>query len=151
MIYLDTSALVKRFVAETGSGTVQGLILRQRPVACATIAYAETYAGLKRRHREGALSAGQYRLACRRFERDWLEILKVELRAEVLTAARALSQRHTLRGFDAIHLASALTLQAAAHEPVTFVAADERLVQAAGRERLATLNPESGPKGGRSS
>jgi hypothetical protein len=49
-----------------------------------------------------------------------------------------------LRVFDAIHLASALGLQAAANERVTFVAADQRLVQAAAGEGLATINPEAG-------
>ena len=124
MTYLDTSALVKRFVSEAGSRQVQALLTRGGPVAAATIAYTELYSGLTRRHREGMLSPLQYRLACRRFEQDWI-------------------QRHGLRAFDAIHLASALGLQAAANEPVTFVAADQRLLRAAAGERLATVNPEA--------
>ena len=50
---------------------------------------------------------------------------------------------HALRGFDAIHLASALGLQAAANASVTFVAADHRLLRAAAQERLAIVNPEA--------
>jgi predicted nucleic acid-binding protein len=141
--YLDTSALVKRFVSEVGSGEVQRLVSGGAPVACATIAYAELYSGLTRRHREGALSRLQYRLACRHFERDWMAVTKIELNGEILSAARVLIQRHGLRGFDGIHLASALGLQAAANEPVTFVAADHRLVRAASDEALATINPEA--------
>ena len=141
MTYLDTSALVKRFVAETGSSKVQNLLTGGEPVASATIAYAELYSGLTRRHREGVLSRPQYRLACSRFERDWMALVKVELGAEILSSARGLIQRHGLRAFDAIHLASALGLQAAANEPVTFVAADQRLLRAAAGERLATVNP----------
>ena len=142
MTYVDTSALVKRFVSEAGSREVQSLLTRGEPIASATIAYAELYSGLTRRHREGALSLSQYQLACRRFERDWMALVKVELGAEILSSARGLIQRHGLRAFDAIHLASALGLQAAANEPVTFVAADQRLLQAAAGERLATVNPE---------
>ena len=93
MTYLDTSALVKRFVSEAGSSGVQSLLTGGEPVASATIAYAEMYSGLTRRH--------------------------------------------------AIHLASALGLQSAANEPVTFVAADQRLLRAAAGERLATVNPEA--------
>jgi uncharacterized protein len=141
--YLDTSALVKRFVSEVGSSEVQNLLTAGDPVASATIAYPELYSGLTRRHREGALSQLQYRLACRRVERDWTALVKVELGAEILTSARGLIQRHGLRAFDAIHLASALGLQAAANEPVTFVAADARLLRAAASERLATVNPEA--------
>ena len=143
MTYLDTSALVKRFVLEAGSSKVQSLLADDEPVASATIAYAELYSGLTRRHREGVLSRLQYRLACRRVERDWMAVVKVEVGADILASARELIQRHGLRAFDAIHLASALGLQAAANEPVTFVAADQRLLRAAVGERLATVNPES--------
>ena len=43
MTYLDTSALVKRFVAEAGSSKVQSLLTGRAPIASATIAYAELY------------------------------------------------------------------------------------------------------------
>ena len=39
MTYLDTSALVKRFVLEAGSSEVQDLLTGREPVACATLAY----------------------------------------------------------------------------------------------------------------
>ncbi|PYM94644.1 MAG: hypothetical protein DME08_17515 [Candidatus Rokuibacteriota bacterium] len=79
MTYLDTSALVKRFVAEAGSSKVQSLLTGRAPIASATIAYAELYSGLTRRHREGVLSQLQYRLACRNVERDWMALVKVRL------------------------------------------------------------------------
>ena len=143
MTYLDTSALVKRFVSEAGSSEVQSLLTGAEPIASATTAYLELYSGLTRRHREGFLSPLQHRVACRRVERDWMALVKVELGAEILSSARGLIQRHSLRAFDAIHLASALGLQAAANEPVTFVAAGQRLLRAATGERLATINPET--------
>ncbi len=59
MTYLDTSALVKRFVSEIGSGEVRRLVFGDGPIACATIAYVELHSGLTRRHREGALLANQ--------------------------------------------------------------------------------------------
>jgi len=141
--YLDTSALVKRFVSEAGSREVQTLLTRGEPVASASIAYAELYSGLTRRHREGGLSQLQYRRACRHFETDWMAFIKVDLGGEILSSARALIQRHALRAFDAIHLASALGLQAAVNEPVTFMASDARLLRAATGERLTAINPES--------
>jgi len=143
MTYLDTSALVKRFVLEAGSTEVQNLLTGGEPVACATIGYAELYSGLTRRQREGALSPLEYRRLCRRFEVDWMSVVKVELGAEILTAARGLIQRHGLRAFDGIHLASALGLKSATGEPVTFVASDRHLLRAAADERLVTLNPET--------
>lgn len=114
------------------------------PVSTATIAYAETYSGLTRRHRDGDLSATDYAHACEQFERDWSGYLRIRLDEHVLGSARLVIQRHALRGFDGIHLASALTLQDRWDETVVVVAADQRLLRAAAAEGLATLDVETG-------
>jgi len=142
MTYLDTSALIKRFVTEKGSDLVRTIFIRETPVATAKIAYAEVYAGLARKHREGHLSAAGYRLACRQFGSDWDAYVRVDLRDEILILARDLIQRHPLKGFDGIHLASALSLKNALDEDDLFVAADNRLLRAAGAEGLNTVNVE---------
>jgi uncharacterized protein len=114
------------------------------PLATATIAYAETYAALARRHRDRTLPAPGYARLGRRFEDDWATLLRVELDGAVLASTRVVIQRHVLRGFDGIHLASALRLRAETNENVTLAAADERLLQAAHAEGLAILNVETG-------
>jgi predicted nucleic acid-binding protein len=143
MNYLDTSALIKRFVAEKGSPLIQTIVTRGGSVATAKIAYAEVYAGLTRKHREGHLSDRLYALSCRQFESDWQAYILIDLRDEILLLARDLIQRHPLKGFDAIHLASALSLKSALGEEMTFAAADERLLRAAEAERLRPLNVET--------
>jgi len=143
VIYLDTSALIKRFVNEKGSPLVQSLLQQPEAVATAKIAYAEVFAGLARKFREGNIPKRLHALACRQFERDWSAYLRVELQDNVLLLARDLIQRHPLRGFDAVHLASALSLKNALGEEVTLAAADGRLLRAAGVENLVTLNVET--------
>ena len=143
MIYLDTSALIKRFVVEKGSRSVHGMIEKEGPVATAKIAYAEVHSGLARKVREGALSAGRHAFICRQVESDWGAYLRMDLTDEVLALARALIQRHPLRALDAIHLASALILKGSIGEPVDFVSADERQLRAAAKEDLGALNIES--------
>ncbi|HEY2990843.1 MAG TPA: type II toxin-antitoxin system VapC family toxin [Candidatus Binatia bacterium] len=143
MIYLDTSALIKRFVNEKGSSRVQSLVQQEEPVATAKIAYAEIFAGLARKLREGHLPRASHALACRQFERDWQSYLRVELQDDILFLARDLIQRHPLRGFDAVHLASALSLKNALAEEITFAAADTRLLRAAAAEKLEALNVET--------
>ncbi len=106
MIYLDTSALVKRFVAEAGSDRVGRLIAEEASVATAKIAYPEIYSGLTRKRREKDLSRSDYELACRQFEMDWEAYIRVDLHDEILNISRDLIQRYPLRGFDAVHLAS---------------------------------------------
>ncbi len=97
MTYLDTSALIKRFVVERGSPLMQRLVTREGPVATAKIAYAEVYAGLTRKRRDGHLSDRQYARVCRQFERDWHAYIRVDLRDEILQLARDLIQRHPLQ------------------------------------------------------
>lgn len=142
MNYLDTSALIKRFVSERGSSVVHALVSQGGPVATAKIAYAEIHAELARKRREGHLSRGQYALACGQFEQEWEAYVRVALSDEVLRLTRDLVQRHPLKGFDAIHLASAVTLGNALGENVLFVAADHRLIRAAEAEGLKALNVE---------
>ena len=142
MNYLDTSALIKRFVKERGSPLVQSLMRRSEPIATAKIAYAEFFAGLTRKLREGGIAGTHYARACRQFESDWQAYLRVELQDDILLVARDLIQRHPLRGFDAIHLASAMSLKNALGEEIIFVAADERLLHAAQAEMLEPFNVE---------
>ena len=143
MTYFDTSALVKRLVNEKGSERVTRMVLAEGPIATSKIASAEAYAALARRHRERALSRRGYAAALRNFRRDWEAYIRVDLRDDVLRRARSLVRRHPLRAYDAVHLATALDLQAAVGDPVTFVAADGALLKAATREGLAVVNPEA--------
>ncbi|EDN65160.1 hypothetical protein BGP_6579 [Beggiatoa sp. PS] len=50
---------------------------------------------------------------------------------------------HNLRGFDAVHLASAIFLQEQLQQPLPFSTFDNRLRQAAIAENLQVLFPES--------
>ena len=143
MNYLDTSALIKRFVGERGSDRVDALMAAGEPVATGKIAYAEVHSGLARKRREKAVSERDYRLACGRFESDWQAFVRVELTDEVLRLARDVIRRRGLRAFDALHLASAVGLQARLGEAVVFAAADRKLLAAARAEGLTPLDVES--------
>ena len=142
MTYLDTSALIKRFVVEAGSSRVDILLTRHGPAATATLAYAEVHAGLARKKREALVSERGYALTCQQFESEWRGYVRVDLRDDVLTLARDLVRRHPLRGADAIHLASALSFKQASGEDLGFAASDTQLLRAARAERLRAVNVE---------
>ena len=89
------------------------------------------------------MSKAQYSTACRQFESDWQAYVRVELQDDILLLARDLIQRHPLKGFDALHLASALRLKAALGEELRFAAADRNLLRAAEIEKLEALNVET--------
>ncbi len=136
MIYFDTSALIKLFVLEKGSEDAQRLSHDHFPVATATITHTETHSGCNRRKREGHLSARQYTRLSRQFEEHWTTYIRIELTQEVIALAKVLLERYPLRAFDAIHLASAISLQKGVQEPLQFAAADIRLLDAASAEHL---------------
>ena len=140
MNYFDTSALIKRFVTENGSERVAELVAADALIATSRVAYAEVHAGLARKLREGMLARAEHRRIARAFDRDWRAYARVDLPDDLLTRARDLVLRHPLRGFDAIHLASALHLRTAIAEEVRLVAADDRLLAAADAEGVGILD-----------
>jgi predicted nucleic acid-binding protein len=139
MIYLDTSALIKRYIWESGSEQVRQLFRDNATIITSKIAYAETYAALTRRMREGHLARVRYGQVCRFFELEWPAYLIVEVRDEVLHLSRDLIKKYPLRGFDALHLASAKSLRQQLKTPITFGGADQRLLESAKAEGFKLL------------
>ena len=140
MNYFDTSALIKRFVAEPGSKRVDALLAEEPILATSKVAYAEVHAGLARKLREQALTMAAYRRTSRAFDTDWRAYVRVDLADPLLLIVRDLVGRHPLRGFDAVHLASAMRLQEQLGEEIRVVASDDRLLTAADKEGLPTLD-----------
>jgi predicted nucleic acid-binding protein len=135
ILYLDTSSLIKLYVAEAGSEEVRRLIGEAALVATSVVAYPETRSAIARLRREGALTAAQAERLRTDFERDWPHYLAVEVREPIWRRAGDLVERHALRGFDGLHLASFLSLRAAGPgDEVRFSAFDDRLNAAARAE-----------------
>jgi predicted nucleic acid-binding protein len=137
--YLDTSALVKRYVREPGSATVRSLFRRKRSIAVSRIAYAELAAAVARAWRAGALDETERDDILRAAEQDFRTSEVVEVRAALVRRVPDLVVRAPLRGYDAVHVASALALKNRGMV-VDFWSADDRLLDAARSEGLrATL------------
>lgn len=137
MIYfLDASALVKAYVREAGTEEVRKLL--RRTLAASAISLVEVTSALRRRAREGGLSQPHADLAAAAVKADLREMWVVEVRRPVLDLAADLVGRHPLRAYDAVQLASALTLAKRAGA-VTFVCSDTVLLEAAQGEDLRGL------------
>ncbi len=146
--YVDTSALAKRYLKETGSAWVLSWI--EPPfgniIVVAELASVEMFSLMTRRQREGTLSPAN----AKTLEADFLlhnqkEYLVVPLESAILVQARALINKHPLRALDAIQLASALQAVALLNERITFVSADNNLLTAASAEGFAVDNPLTHP------
>lgn len=136
-LYLDTSALVKLYVQEVHTADVRRAVAAAEVVATSRVAYPEARAALARRHREGSLGARACRTAARALDRDLPSLAIIELTAPLAREAGELAALRSLRGFDAIHLASALSMGRLLGAPPRFLAYDTRLVAAAREEGLA--------------
>ena len=135
IVYLDTSSLIKLYVEEAGSDRVRQLVKAAALVSTSVVAYAEARAALARQRREGGLTVAGYDRAKGDFDRDWPRYLTVEVTEAVCRSAGDLAEKHRLRGFDGLHLASYLSLhREGMPRPITFSSFDEALNRAARRE-----------------
>jgi len=150
--YLDTSALSKRYVQETGTAWIRSLVAPSagHTLLTARITMVEIYSALARRRREGSVPATDCAIASQAFTaHSATEYEFVELDLGVVTLAHDLLEHHPLRAYDAVQLASALianqVLQAASLTPLVFLSADDRLNKAAASEGLTVDNPNTHP------
>jgi predicted nucleic acid-binding protein len=148
--YFDSSALVKRYVAEVGTEWVTDLCAADAGHTLYTvrISGAEIIAALYLRARTGTLAAPDAQTAAEQFKTDFRDRYQiVEITEPLVDSAMTLAERRGLRGYDSVQLASALALQAARDaltlSTVTFVCADDRLNAAATAEGLAVENPNT--------
>lgn len=112
MVYLDTSALAKRYLNETGSEEFEAYLTAQGVGRISTLTVVEMWCLLARRRREGSIDAGLEARIVAAFEEDILTgVLSIRrLQDEdVWEAARLVDELrdHALRTLDALHLASA--------------------------------------------
>ena len=148
--YVDTSALVKRYLAEAGTAWVRLLLAPTsgNTVAISEVTLVEAAAALAARQRGGFITIEERDNAL-----DLLllhadtEYNLVPLGRATVDRALALTQQHRLRGYDAVQLATGLrvaeTWRAANLALPTFVSADQDLLAAAAIEGLATDNPNN--------
>jgi predicted nucleic acid-binding protein len=150
--FLDSSALIKRYVVEPGTTWVRSLTNRSsgHTIIIAQITQIEIVSGAARRVREGSLTtrtAQAVRLLIDRHVRRVYVV--IGLTPQVVRRAEDLLAVHPLRTYDAVQLASALEsnsrLVAAGLSPVRFVSADARLLVAATAEELMTEDPNAHP------
>jgi predicted nucleic acid-binding protein len=126
-LYLDASALVKRYVDEVGSEAIVAAMNRADSCSICRVGYVETVR---------AVARGGEPQDVERAERDWLGLRVIEVGLQVTERAASLSVKTGLRTLDALHLAAALTLSI---EHVTFATWDARLHRVARAHGLRTL------------
>jgi len=139
ILYLDTSALVKKYFNELNSDLVILHWSRAEEIATSSVAYAEALASIYRKKRELQAEKPLIQAALDSLNEDWPGFIRVEVNDGLNGNIEKMLQKHPLRGFDAIHLASALLIKERLPEDFIFACFDQRLTDAAAAEGLNTL------------
>jgi predicted nucleic acid-binding protein len=126
-LYLDASALVKRYVTEPGSDEVVAAMSRAERCSICRVGFVETVR---------AVARGGEREDVERAERDWGGLHVVEVDRTVTERAAWLSVETGLRTLDALHLAAALSMSV---PELIFATWDTRLHRVARKHGLRTL------------
>lgn len=127
LLYLDASALVKRYVAESGSTSVMTMTGEARAVATSVISQAEMTAALAKAERMGALTENEAAAVVQVFHSEWTHFVRIQATEAVMARADEMAWNLGLCGHVAVHLASALVWQEAMGETVVLATYDARL------------------------
>ncbi|MBM4086327.1 MAG: type II toxin-antitoxin system VapC family toxin [Planctomycetes bacterium] len=144
--FLDTSALVKHFVVETGSGEITALVESDTELLICELATIEGVSALSKKVRKGEMSSSDFRRHLRAMvlflNSGRCEIIPID--EEVKWQARAIlstwALSHALGSLDALQLAAAVAAKRAMGL-VEFYCADRRQLAAAEAQGFAVRNP----------
>jgi predicted nucleic acid-binding protein len=150
--FLDTSALGKRYIVETGSVWLRALLdpATGCEIYIVRITTVEMISAITRRERGGSLTPGDAITARATFRSDLAsEYQLVEVTETLVNQAMVLAETYGLRGYDAVQLAAALEVSgqyvAGGFAPITLISADAELNGAATTEGLIVEDPNAHP------
>ncbi len=150
--FLDSSAIVKRYVNEPGSGYVEELVdpENRNNIILAQITPVEVASAFARRKKSRTISEEDATTALTSFQLDLVDIyLTFQMAEGHFGSAADLATKYALRGFDAVQLATALAANNDIIETgsgsLVFVSADTELNAAAKAEGLNVENPNDHP------
>jgi uncharacterized protein len=107
-VYFDTSAFVKLLVQEPGSTPAIEAWEAAEPVMSCRLLVVEARAALAMARRLGRISGVQHASARASLADHWLDVHVIEITEPLTDRAGEIAEGQAVRGFDALHLASAL-------------------------------------------
>lgn len=107
IVYFDTSAFVPLIVTEPGTSLAGELWESADEVVTTRLLYVEAAAALARARRMGRITDTNHRAALDSLDDLWRDFRVIEVDETVIRRAAELADRHALRGYDAVHCASA--------------------------------------------
>ena len=137
ILYFDTSALVKRYVEESGSPEVAALFEDENTIfGSVMVAQVEMAAALQKAIRLGNASESLLSEIWQDFLEDWKSFTRIQVSGSLVERASQISFAHKLRGYDSLHLAAASLWQEKLSLPVILATFDRELWLASGEAGL---------------
>lgn len=142
MLFFDTSALVKRYADEQGTQTVDRLIeTRENTIIITSLSVIEIASAFRRKYNRGEISEQKRDgLLVSFFEEATERFTVIPVGERIFETAFDLVLDDDLRTLDSLQLAAALSLPTP-NPDITFVCADNTLVEVAAQHGLSTNDP----------
>jgi|GEM_PF-825565 len=152
MLYLESSALVKRYVQEEGSKAVISRFERGEIIYTSVLSFAEVHTAIGRKFRDKQLDVGEKEKLVEEFATDWLFSLNIlELTINTMSALPSLCRQYSLKASDAVHLSAAVWLKdsarihalgsGAAASVIEFGVSNRQLANAARQHGFQVFDP----------
>ena len=132
IVYLDTSAVVPLLIAEPSTAACRRIWTDADRRASSRLTFVEVAAALAMAERQARIATDQHDEALANWAEMWPDVDVVDLTQELVVRASALARSQELRGYDAVHCASAVELD------------DTEMVAASGDVRLLAAWRELG-------
>lgn len=133
--YFETSALIPLLIDEIGSDAAGEAWDRALRLVSVRLVRVEARAGLAQAARTSRISSSQLRTFARELDHLLAQLEFVEIDDGLVRSAGDLAESHSLRAYDAVHLAAALAVAA---DDLVVVAGDRALISAAQAAGVAT-------------
>lgn len=134
--YFDASSMVKWLFEETASELAADARENADFAVTSLLSYPEVLSAIRRAKQEGRCSESEMAFAIEEFIEIWNVIAWIPPSEKLILATQPLIFEHDLRGYDAVHLASALVLKREAATEILFSCFDRKLNRAAKAEGL---------------
>ena len=139
ILYLDSSAIVKKYISEFGSAETQTAVQQAETIGTSVLSRAEVIAAFRKAVRMGVIAEEDASATVRAFNKRWRDLIRTRVTERLVKHASKLAWGQALRGYDAVHLASAAAWQQAIGRDVTLATFDVSLWQAARRIGLSVF------------
>jgi uncharacterized protein len=137
-LYFDTSALLKKYISENGSDTVDKLFNSATQIHVSILSHTESISAFKRLLIEKEITEKEYDLLRNEVKTDFLYFNVIDIYSEIIQFSIELIDKHQLKSLDSIQLGTAVYLK---NEIDYVVACDSKLIKSAKKEGFKIINP----------